>query len=336
MKAKVISKLNKRLWPSTKNTPLPNPLVPNDLLDVLEEVEGEAVIPTNNKWYKTDKGFYVWSGGVSNAITSAKEVAQYDDFINGFEGDGANVGIAVLDSGVNQNHPFLKNHVKYYESFLLQKSKSNITSHGNRVAGVLASSDPSLKRNKSNLYCLRVVEADGTVNSKSLEDAFFEIKNSLINQVDIINMSINVLYEDVEKLQPMINSLNDKGILTVVAGGENNHLNNTSLLKNVIKIASFNQAKFNVVKNSGLNALYSNSFLNVPIPSYTLNGSSLDASITQDSAYCAVVSSLLARWISTNNIEKSLVRVANANTFLKDNCVSIKTQIVPKPFTLYI
>ena len=67
MKVKVIAKLNKRLWPSTKNTPLPNPLIPNDILEVVEEVDGEAPDSSaNKKWYKTDKGFYVWSEGVQN------------------------------------------------------------------------------------------------------------------------------------------------------------------------------------------------------------------------------------------------------------------------------
>lgn len=67
MKVKVIAKLNKRLWPSTKNTPLPNPLIPNDILEVVEEVKGESPASSpNNKWYKTDKGFYVWSEGVED------------------------------------------------------------------------------------------------------------------------------------------------------------------------------------------------------------------------------------------------------------------------------
>ncbi|MFN8335697.1 MAG: serine protease [Cyclobacteriaceae bacterium] len=67
MKVKVIAKLNKRLWPSTKNTPLPNPLIPNDILEVVEEVRGEAPPSSeNSKWYKTDKGFYVWSEGVQD------------------------------------------------------------------------------------------------------------------------------------------------------------------------------------------------------------------------------------------------------------------------------
>jgi len=67
MKVKVIAKLNKRLWPSTKNTPLPNPLIPNDILEVVEEVQGEAPPSSENrKWYRTDKGFYVWSEGVED------------------------------------------------------------------------------------------------------------------------------------------------------------------------------------------------------------------------------------------------------------------------------
>lgn len=67
MKVKVIAKLNKRLWPSTRNAALPNPLIPNDILEVVEEVQGEAPPSSDNtKWYKTNEGFYVWSEGVEN------------------------------------------------------------------------------------------------------------------------------------------------------------------------------------------------------------------------------------------------------------------------------
>lgn len=41
MKVKVIAKLNKRLWPSTKNTPLPNPHLPGDIIEVESELKAK-------------------------------------------------------------------------------------------------------------------------------------------------------------------------------------------------------------------------------------------------------------------------------------------------------
>jgi hypothetical protein len=61
MRARIIIKVNKRLWPNTANKKLRKPLRPNDIIEVAEEVVGEE-FRSNKIWYKTNEGFYIWSG----------------------------------------------------------------------------------------------------------------------------------------------------------------------------------------------------------------------------------------------------------------------------------
>lgn len=74
MKAKVIKRLNKRNFPSAKgNTPLPNPHEAGDIIDVVEEVNGSTINgTTNDRWFKTDRGCYVWSGGTDQTSLNWK------------------------------------------------------------------------------------------------------------------------------------------------------------------------------------------------------------------------------------------------------------------------
>lgn len=76
MKAKILIRLNKRNFPSTTgNLPLSNPLEPGDIINVVEEVKGTLAEGTlNDRWFKTDKGYYVWSGGTDHVSMNERIV----------------------------------------------------------------------------------------------------------------------------------------------------------------------------------------------------------------------------------------------------------------------
>lgn len=77
MKVTVLKRLNKRNLPSAEgNLPLPNPHVPGDIIDVVEEVIGSFHgTPPNDKWYKTNGGYFVWSGGTNYTSLNEKILA---------------------------------------------------------------------------------------------------------------------------------------------------------------------------------------------------------------------------------------------------------------------
>jgi len=150
MKARVISRINKRLWPSTRNTPLPYPLNPNDIIEVLEEVEGEAVTPTNNKWYKTDRGFYVWSGGVDLKANREVDITYWTTFFGlnllaqTYEEQLRTSSVSILDTGISILNPDLDNVVNKSRNFFFpNRSVTDFDGHGTYCAGILAANGNS-------------------------------------------------------------------------------------------------------------------------------------------------------------------------------------------------
>jgi subtilisin family serine protease len=331
MKVTVTKYLNVRVGKPSVNAPCYQYLAPGSEIEVDGKLYKGDKYKDIDTWVKDEAGNYYWSGGIVLESEPAKSTIitdSYDAFLAAFEKGDTEVGVALLDSGINEEHPFLSELIDLNKSLLPDIQMQGISSHGTKVAGVLASTDPAVKRNRSRILSFRVADSRNSVNGKAVEKALIEIRDTLASKVDVVNMSINILSEYVDILQPIINSLADQGIIVVVAAGENNNVNNTALLQRVIRVASFDEYK--------INELYSNSFLNKSISTYSLNGNSLDDSIGEDSGYCAAVSALLARWISSKRIAKNKTRILNAETFLKGISQSIKTNIVIKPFKLYI
>jgi len=197
MKARVISRLNKRLWPSTKNTPLPNPLNPNDLIEVIEEVDGEAVIPTNKKWYKTNKGFYVWSGGTRNEVANeqAQILEAFDWWHKEFNinhiwnnlGKGEGIKVAILDSGIDASHPYFKaSRITSGNIWDSTKEATDNWGHGTQVASILIANGPKYIgiAPQTEIQAIKIFNRDGA----SIDDLVKGI--SMINEdTDIVCIS---------------------------------------------------------------------------------------------------------------------------------------------------
>lgn len=200
MKVKVIAKLNKRLWPSTRNKPLPHPLLPNDILHVVEEVEGEAVAANNNKWYKIDKGFYVWSGGVVNADVSLPVVSAQalDWWHTEFQipylwerlGRGKGIKVAVLDSGIDKSHPYLQHSAITTGNIWNDTSEaSDHWGHGTQVSSILVSNGPMFVgvAPDVSLHVIKVFDENGA----SVNDIVKGLRNLPLD-VDIVCISLIV------------------------------------------------------------------------------------------------------------------------------------------------
>jgi subtilisin family serine protease len=226
MKARVISKLNKRLWPSTKNTPLPNPLNPNDIIEVVEEVDGEAVIPANNKWSKTDKGFYVWSGGIlKESADIALSSNQYwlnqygiqDIWKRGITGKG--VKIAILDTGVAYPHPDLKlNPEMFHDVTGSQTGVKDLDGHGTHCVGIICggtSNRPYGVAYDASIYVCKVTHDLAGDDDYFLKKA---VDWAVEQKVDIISISKGQPNENSELEKSLEIALKDK-ILVVASAG---------------------------------------------------------------------------------------------------------------------
>ncbi|MEP1782931.1 S8 family serine peptidase [Reichenbachiella sp.] len=340
MKARVKVNLNERTQKPSVNAPNPSYFRVNEEIEIVEIVNGDT-IDNNKVWYKLKNGSYVWSGGVEGLVTikdtnnTNSDLISFDDFMKGFSGDGSDIGIAYLDSGVNETHPFLKDRIKHYDSFLANKSKVGFTSHGNRIAGILASDDPAVKRNKSDLYCFRVADSNDKVYNTGVVNTLNEIDLNLSSKIDIVNMSIDIKSSFIPKVQVEIDKLFAKHVIVIVSAGENNFRNNISFLKNVINVATFDDYKIPDILSKGLESTYTVAFPNRPISSYSIAGKALDATVSQDSAYCAAVSSLVARKIQDGSIPKDANRLQNTVAFLESISFEINNKTKISSFKPY-
>jgi len=347
MKARVISKLNKRLWPSTKNTPLPNPLNPNDIIEVIEEVDGEAVIPANNKWYKTDKGFYVWSGGISAAIeaTKAQSVLPSDTASKKLPSSlilnqsvnfgGKKIKIALLDTGIF-NHPALEGKIdpSRSKSYMPgEASADDDLGHGTALAGIMVGNDSQIEglSTDSSIINFRIASS-GFVNSNALYYCLKDIVEGKSGNIDIVNLSLDCSSAIIKPIQSLVNQGIANGIVMVVADGESSERNNISILENVVKVSVAN-VSYLAQQHAKPTYRGTFSFLNLPIKSCSLNNKYSE--IKNDSAYTAVVTGIVASIIAEKNFDANANRLEKILAELKRVSFDIKSEKTIETFKPY-
>lgn len=129
-----------------------------------------------------------------------------------FEGDGAGVLVAVLDSGYVM-HPALEGSVQIEDDLTGEGMSTKGAGHGTSVASIVGGRDglvPSV-----DLMLLRVLDAEGQGNS-------FDVASGIIEAADagasIINLSLGV-YEDSTILRAAVDYALAQSIIVVAAAG---------------------------------------------------------------------------------------------------------------------
>jgi subtilisin family serine protease len=351
MKAKVIAKLNKRLFPSTQNIPLPDPLRPNDIIEVVEKVTGEALTAANNIWYKTDAGFFVWSGGVSEELvqeilpagakvevpvliekTDLRKLMVLNTPIN-FGGQGTCIGL--LDTGVS-DHPAISKSIDSARSktFIAGENAAvDDVGHGTGLAGIISGEDEKVAGLSTLCKIINYrIASNGFVNSNAI---FFGLKNLIENEIsdlDIINLSLDIRPTLINPIQELIDKAAQRGVIAVVAAGENMTNNNIAALKNVVQV-SVCDAAFFAKFQSGTVRRSSYIFINKGIFSPALKNGYQE--IKDDSAYTAVMTGLISSIISNHNLPRNSTRFARLNDLLRAISFPIKNEQSPITFKPY-
>ncbi|MFY0604308.1 MAG: S8/S53 family peptidase [Flavobacteriaceae bacterium] len=341
MKVTVTKYLNVRVGSPSVNAPNYQYLAPGSILEIDGNTYEGDTYDGNNKWYKDEANNYYWSGGVDynqDVITESINEIEITSPFSNYEGNGQSIGVAIFDSGVYDEHLYLKNRIKYYKNFIIDSDLTNIHIHGHKVAGIIASDDPKASRNKSNLYCFRVSSIDNLVDDDALLKGMHELNktNRLFESIDIVNMSLNIGDVDyyLPKIQLIVNSLLEKGIITVISAGNNFEALEIMRLENVIKVGTFTQDSLSKVLNNEITNPYDYSFLNKNIPCYPKNKINLNAKFKDTSAYTAFMTAILARFLSNNSLPKDNKRLKNIKTYLKSNSIPLNNNI--QPFKIYI
>jgi len=140
----------------------------------------------------------------------------------GYEGNG--IKIAIIDTGVDYNHPDLSGYendakvIGGYDYVDNDEDPMDTNGHGTEVAGIIAA-DGNLKgiAPKAKILAYRV-SADG--ESVSTDLIIKAISHAIKDDVDIINISLGVNKTNV-RLDNSINDAIKEGIVVVVAAGNN-------------------------------------------------------------------------------------------------------------------
>jgi minor extracellular serine protease Vpr len=141
---------------------------------------------------------------------------------SGFDGTG--IKIAVIDTGVDYNHPDLFGLGKDgkviggYDFVDNDNTPIDTNGHGTEVAGVIAA-DGQLKgvAPKSKILAYRVSENGESVSSDLIIKA---IEQAVLDGADIINISLGVNVTN-KKIDDAVNKAVENGVLVVTAAGNN-------------------------------------------------------------------------------------------------------------------
>lgn len=131
---------------------------------------------------------------------------------------GKNVKIAVIDSGINSQHPDLK--VAGGASMIAGSSPYiDGNGHGTHVAGVIGALNNTYgvvgAAPDAQIYSVKVLSSNG---AGTLENVLNGIQWAIDQKMDIINLSLTT-GQDLDTLEAMLKKASDQGIVVVAAAG---------------------------------------------------------------------------------------------------------------------
>jgi len=146
------------------------------------------------------------------------------DFAHELGFDGTGIKIAVIDTGVDYNHPDLlgfgnnRKVIGGYDFVDNDKTPIDTNGHGTEVAGIIAA-DGKLKgiAPKAKILAYRVSDDGESVSSDLIIKA---IEQALVDEADIINISLGVNQTN-QRIDRSVNKAISQGVIVVAAAGNN-------------------------------------------------------------------------------------------------------------------
>jgi serine protease AprX len=151
--------------------------------------------------------------------------------------NGTGVGVAVIDSGIDPDHPDLKPRVVYSQSFVPGDSGTNdVFGHGTHVAGIVggngtASTGPNYVYTfrgiapKANLINLRALDSNGQGTDSTVISAIDQaIALKSAHNIRVLNLSLGRTIQESYTLDPLCQEVQkawEAGLVVVVAAGNN-------------------------------------------------------------------------------------------------------------------
>jgi subtilisin family serine protease len=317
MKVTVITHLNVRVGAPSVNAPCHQFLSPGAEL----EVDGKLYKGDNfegiDTWLKDESENYYWSGGVQKNLSFVVQENEVS-FPNWMlelkipqiwtHATGKNVGVAVLDTGINlrsKDLPFNNTDFFIFDNTFSLHDKHG---HGTHCAGLIGA------RNKNgqivgvakdcNIYVCKISETGSFNDSETVRYA--DAITWCANQKDIQVISISWgsfidTSEIILNIQKAINFAIEKNKIVVCAMGDASHFNDPGplypvSLENTIGIGSIPVEN---ILMPYINKSFTTSIAGVDIPSYDLNDNIIK--MTGTSQCNAIIAGIIALIIEKEN-----------------------------------
>lgn len=142
---------------------------------------------------------------------------------------GADVKVAVIDTGIDKTHPDLTDNIAGGVNFVQSGRGARATvdpaawnddnGHGTHVSGTIAGADNTIGvvgvAPQANIYGVKVLNSAG---SGYVSDIISGIEWSIVNNMQVINMSLG-MSSHIQALQDAVDAAENAGIISVVAAG---------------------------------------------------------------------------------------------------------------------
>ena len=178
--------------------------------------------------------------------------------------------VGVVDTGIDRNHPFLKDNIMGSYDFSEKRGKGeDIHGHGTHVSGIVKSVYPKVKIISFKYYNPR---HSGMESLRATLDA---LENAIDRNVDIINYSGGGPESSIEELR-ILKKAERKGILVICAAGnessnidekENAFYPASYGLSNILSVTAYNQ-ELSILGSSN----YGKGSVDISAPGYRIRG----------------------------------------------------------------
>ncbi|WP_180242418.1 S8 family serine peptidase [Bacillus sp. AFS029533] len=230
------------------------------------------------------------------------------------------IKVAILDSGVDKEHPDLKGKIiKEFNATNLPNTDK--LGHGTAIAGILTANDNDIGivgvRKNIEIYSAKVMRDNGKIYKQDFIKGF---EWAILNDVDIINISLGFSKEFPE-LKELVKRSIERGIILVAASG-NNYGENASYpakYKEVISVGMINQ-RLKPLKQSVIGKI---DFVAPGENILSTNNQKLYSYYTGASFSTAFITGVVAEYLSYENFTKNNVRQMKIY-----NCLKINSKVI--------